>query len=59
MPAGSATPFQGSAIASIRATRVPARLFQMALELETEGARVQMIRAVELVVADLPSTRFR
>jgi citrate synthase len=37
-------------------TRDPraARLFQMALELEAEGGHVQMIRAVELVVASLP-----
>jgi citrate synthase len=37
-------------------TRDPraARLFQMALELEIEGGHVQMIRAVELVVAALP-----
>jgi citrate synthase len=37
-------------------TRDPraARLFQMALELEIEGGHVQMIRAVELVVAQLP-----
>jgi citrate synthase len=39
-------------------TRDPraARLFQMALELEIEGGHIQMIRAVELVVADLPDT---
>jgi citrate synthase len=37
-------------------TRDPraARLFQMALELEAEGPHVQMIRAVELVMSDLP-----
>jgi citrate synthase len=37
-------------------TRDPraARLFQMALELEAEGAHIQMIRAVELVAAELP-----
>ena len=37
-------------------TRDPraARLFQMALELEIEGGHIQMIRAVELVVAALP-----
>jgi citryl-CoA lyase len=37
-------------------TRDPraARLFQMALELEIEGGHVQMIRAVELVIAALP-----
>ena len=37
-------------------TRDPraARLFQMALELEMEGPHIQMIRAVELVVAGLP-----
>jgi citrate synthase len=37
-------------------TRDPraARLFQMALELEVEGSHVQMIRAVELVMAELP-----
>jgi citrate synthase len=37
-------------------TRDPraARLFQMALELEVEGGHIQMIRAVELVVSDLP-----
>ena len=37
-------------------TRDPraARLFQMALELEVEGGHVQMIRAVELVMAALP-----
>jgi citrate synthase len=37
-------------------TRDPraARLFQMALELEMEGAHVQMIRAVEIVMADRP-----
>jgi citrate synthase len=37
-------------------TRDPraARLFQMALELEVEGSHVQMIRAVELVMVDLP-----
>jgi citrate synthase len=35
-------------------TRDPraARLFQMALELEMEGAHIQMIRAVEMVMAD-------
>jgi citrate synthase len=38
-------------------TRDPraARLFQMALELEVEGGHVQMIRAVELVVSQLPA----
>ena len=37
-------------------TRDPraARLFQMALELETEGPHIQMMRAVELVVAARP-----
>jgi citrate synthase len=37
-------------------TRDPraARLFQMALELEMEGAHIQMIRAVELVMASRP-----
>ena len=37
-------------------TRDPraARLFQMALELEIEGHHIQMIRAVELVAAELP-----
>lgn len=37
-------------------TRDPraARLFQMALELEMEGAHVQMIRAVEVVMAERP-----
>jgi citrate synthase len=37
-------------------TRDPraARLFQMALELEVEGGHIQMIRAVELVMAALP-----
>ena len=37
-------------------TRDPraARLFQMALELEMEGAHIQMIRAVELVMAERP-----
>jgi citrate synthase len=37
-------------------TRDPraARLFQMALELEMEGAHIQMIRAVELVMAGRP-----
>ena len=37
-------------------TRDPraARLFQMALELEVEGGHIQMIRAVELVLADWP-----
>jgi citryl-CoA lyase len=37
-------------------TRDPraARLFQMALELEVEGSHVQMIRAVELAMAELP-----
>jgi len=37
-------------------TRDPraARLFQMALELELEGAHIQMIRAVELVMAGRP-----
>lgn len=36
-------------------TRDPraARLFQMALELEVEGEHIQMIRAVELVLADV------
>jgi citrate synthase len=40
-------------------TRDPraARLFQMALELELEGEHIQMIRAVELVVSDLPGGR--
>jgi citryl-CoA lyase len=40
-------------------TRDPraARLFQMALELEVEGGHVQMIRAVELVMSDLPDER--
>lgn len=33
-----------------------ARLFQMALELEVEGAHVQMIRAVELVLAGAPDS---
>jgi citrate synthase len=39
-------------------TRDPraARLFQMALELEIEGGHVQMIRAVELVIAALPDS---
>lgn len=39
-------------------TRDPraARLFQMALELEAEGEHVQMIRAVELVMADRDRT---
>jgi citrate synthase len=38
-------------------TRDPraARLFQMALELEVEGGHIQMIRAVELAVNDLPN----
>jgi citrate synthase len=38
-------------------TRDPraARLFQMALELELEGEHIQMIRAVELVVSELPA----
>jgi len=31
-----------------------ARLFQMALELEVEGSHIQMIRAVELAMAELP-----
>jgi citrate synthase len=37
-------------------TRDPraARLFQMALELEMDGGHIQMIRAVELVMAGLP-----
>jgi citrate synthase len=37
-------------------TRDPraARLFQMALELEVEGGHIQMIRAVELVMFELP-----
>jgi citrate synthase len=37
-------------------TRDPraARLFQMALELEVEGSHIQMIRAVEVVMAELP-----
>jgi citrate synthase len=37
-------------------TRDPraARLFQMALELESDGSHIQMIRAVELVMADRP-----
>jgi citrate synthase len=37
-------------------TRDPraARLFQMALELEVEGGHIQMIRAVELAVNELP-----
>jgi citrate synthase len=37
-------------------TRDPraARLFQMALELEMEGSHIQMIRAVEMVMADRP-----
>jgi citrate synthase len=40
-------------------TRDPraARLFQMALELEIEGGHVQMIRAVEFVVNELPDGR--
>ena len=40
-------------------TRDPraARLFQMALELELEGEHIQMIRAVELVVSELPAGR--
>ncbi|HEY2432389.1 MAG TPA: citryl-CoA lyase [Vicinamibacterales bacterium] len=40
-------------------TRDPraARLFQMALELEIEGTHIQMIRAVELVMAGLPDDR--
>lgn len=39
-------------------TRDPraARLFQMALELEAEGAHVQMIRAVEMVIAERDET---
>jgi len=38
-------------------TRDPraARLFQMALELEVEGGHVQMIRAVEFVMSELPA----
>lgn len=37
-------------------TRDPraARLFQMALELEVEGQHIQMIRAVEMIVNELP-----
>jgi len=37
-------------------TRDPraARLFQMALELEVEGQHIQMIRAVEMAVSELP-----
>jgi citrate synthase len=40
-------------------TRDPraARLFQMALELEVEGGHIQMIRAVELVMGELPDER--
>jgi citrate synthase len=40
-------------------TRDPraARLFQMALELEVEGHHIQMIRAVELVMSELPDGR--
>ena len=40
-------------------TRDPraARLFQMALELEVEGEHIQMIRAVELAVNELPDGR--
>ncbi len=40
-------------------TRDPraARLFQMALELEVEGGHIQMIRAVELAVHELPDGR--
>jgi citrate synthase len=40
-------------------TRDPraARLFQMALELEVEGGHIQMIRAVELAVNELPDGR--
>jgi len=40
-------------------TRDPraARLFQMALELELEGEHIQMIRAVELAVSELPAGR--
>jgi citrate synthase len=40
-------------------TRDPraARLFQMALELEIEGGHVQMIRAVELAINELPDGR--
>jgi citrate synthase len=40
-------------------TRDPraARLFQMALELEVEGAHVQMIRAVEIVLSEQPDGR--
>jgi citrate synthase len=42
-------------------TRDPraARLFQMALELEVEGHHVQMIRAVEMVMADHPDNHGR
>jgi len=40
-------------------TRDPraARLFQMALELEVEGGHIQMIRAVELTINELPDGR--
>jgi citrate synthase len=40
-------------------TRDPraARLFQMALELEVEGGHIQMIRAVEVAVNELPDGR--
>jgi citrate synthase len=40
-------------------TRDPraARLFQMALELEVEGGHIQMIRAVEMAVTQLPPAR--
>ena len=40
-------------------TRDPraARLFQMALELEAEGQHIQMIRAVEMMVNELPDAR--
>ncbi|HYT77641.1 MAG TPA: citryl-CoA lyase [Vicinamibacterales bacterium] len=40
-------------------TRDPraARLFQMALELEVEGGHIQMIRAVELVLSEMPDGR--
>lgn len=42
-------------------TRDPraARLFQMALELEVEGEHVQMIRAVEYVMAERPDSKGR
>jgi citrate synthase len=38
-------------------TRDPraARLFQMALELEVEGGHIQMIRAVEVVMSEMPA----